>query len=250
MRSTIRNALGHFYNYGVPVFLIGGTFLGAYRNCDVNANDHDLDVGIFLDDLLRLDRYVMHAVWKDIQSASLKPKKWPGWMCNNGNPQQAYAHLATKDSTTDFAVDISVFHRQANVSRPGFMTGFQKNMTVWRRNTWGMTFVESDFELAWMHFLGIHALVPSQKPVDKIRELYGTLWNQPTVYDKYWGLEKGQDMATLFAKVSSPSRNATERGAHAKTYGINTVPLRDNEVGDDKTWSSCEKQALSCSQWY
>ena len=42
--SQYRFVLQRLYEYGVPAFIVDGTFLGAYRNCNINANDHDLDL--------------------------------------------------------------------------------------------------------------------------------------------------------------------------------------------------------------
>ena len=50
-----KTMISRLYRYGVPVFLITGSFISQHRDCGGwNVNDHDLDLVIFAEDLYRL----------------------------------------------------------------------------------------------------------------------------------------------------------------------------------------------------
>jgi hypothetical protein len=53
--ADYQTMIKRLYMYGIPVFIITGSFLSQHRDCGQwNANDHDLDLGIFAEDLYRL----------------------------------------------------------------------------------------------------------------------------------------------------------------------------------------------------
>ena len=96
-----RAMITRLYMYGIPVFLVTGSFLSQHRDCGHwNANDHDLDLGIFADDLYRLpscstpdgvNNLIKHALYGSMPEKDRVLSSWGGFKCTEkGLPFQLY----------------------------------------------------------------------------------------------------------------------------------------------------------------
>ena len=120
--ADYKRVISRLYMYGIPVFLISGSFLSQHRDCGQwNVNDHDLDLGIFADDLYRLPgcgtvdgvhsliKYALHFRHRHVLN-------WEGIKCTSwGLPYQLYEKGKIRCNSSlevcQSTIDIIVYHR-------------------------------------------------------------------------------------------------------------------------------------------
>jgi hypothetical protein len=258
----MRQLTSAFYRIGVPVFLIDGMLLGAVRNCTLNQNDHDVDLGVFAEDLFKVHPSVVrdllvpefcpfrkqikktadgvavaqpYAPYCGAQNDQFeRPSSYNGWSCGTKTDKMSARPYFMYCEAPKHTLDIHVVYRNPVVTR----SGFQKNAAHWRRNGWNIIFLHAvDFELAWTPFAGTQVLIP-HGPIETVEWLFGNTWQKSVGYNEYWKvLKQDPPMGTNRWWRNGP------RSKHAEAHGWHATAVAAHEVVDGYRASFCREKA-------
>ncbi|MEE9454965.1 MAG: adenylyltransferase/cytidyltransferase family protein [Paracoccaceae bacterium] len=169
-------------NFGGKYFIIDGTLLGLVRDGGFITGDHDIDIGMWVED------YDITII-DDFIAAGFKYER------KFGTPSTG---LELRFRYGDIPIDLIFFHRETDHIWNNLYTAQGQTLKA----------VSPIFSLEPANFLGLNVMVPSP-PKKYIETVYGSKWQHPV---KIWNYKYCQQnikpVGSIFWKMAYPLKKA------------------------------------------